>query len=234
MKILIVALLLPACLRADDLFAADGRKNVVRSLILNGQTLQNVQIGARTATGLITIHHKGGVTKCTEAELPPLWLKALARREAEQLAPKGAAKPATIEAAATEAAYRKQMGEGLQAAKTRLVEPVEIFQEKAAGGFFTGQLLAAGAQGYLITDGKTCSWVAPVYFKKDLSNLFTAQNSPEIHAASRAAAAEKVREQAKKDYPDQFGMQDSVYRREMKAWDNQFPAPVNKNARPAR
>jgi len=66
--LLIALLCLSISAPADDLFFADGRIVTTRTMTWQGKTLEAVQLGARTATGL-AIHHRDGVARVPVASL---------------------------------------------------------------------------------------------------------------------------------------------------------------------
>lgn len=231
MKILCLAFLLSAsCAWGDDLFYADGEKTVIRTFTLDGSVLENVQIGERAADGRIEIYYKGGMTLVAERQLPSLWTRAIARREAQRLDPKKAAPvPATIEGAQAEEAYRKKMGECLMEATARLVYPVVLWDEKAGGGKFIGDLLARDASRLLITDGKAVAWVKDDYFKdgEKVRGWITMKNSPEVWLSARKAIEKKLWKIANDKWPDSPRMQAYTFDLEIEAWDRQHPEPTS-------
>lgn len=228
---LTIATLSSPSARADDLFAADGRVNVARTLTLGGKTLESVQLGERRPNGVIEIYHKGGLTGCSEAELPALWVKALARREAARLAAASGAqppkKPGTIEGKAAVEDYRKRVGQCLETATIRVTTPVAFRSLKADGTKFFGELLGLKDGEILITDGKSVAWVKDTYFAepRDVRDLADITASPQTHADKRAEAEERAWAKGRREWPNSFQMQAAVYRWEMKAWDYQYPAP---------
>ena len=217
--------------RADDLFREDGRvTNHIRTFRYAGRTYENVQLGKRLADG-IEVYHKNGLIICQERDLPAMWVKALARREAEKMAPPAdpaASKPATAEKAQAEKAYREKMAKGILSATQHLVRPVPINARKADGQLFTGELIALKQGELLIADGKNVAWVPDSWFAsgRTIRRFATPENCPELYATERQAAEKIVMANAKIKWPDNFDMQNYEYDKQMKAWDRQHPSPL--------
>lgn len=227
------ALVLSNAAFADDLFREDGVANVVRSFAYRGKTYERVQLGNRTPNG-IEVYHKKGILLCNEADLPTLWVKALAKREAGKLTPatQDGKKPATTEQAAVANKYREAMAKALMSATIHLTRPLALYDIKADGTSFEGTLVAMKDSELLIADGKTVAWVPDSYFKagKEIRESVKINNSPELHAAARSRAEAVARKGALKKWPDNFNMQDYEIGLQMKAWDKLNPAPVKPNA----
>ena len=175
-------LLLALCTNAgaDDMFVSDGLvPNVTRSLTASGRTLNNCQIGARTATGGYLIHHQGGVTVFSEKELPPLWLQAINKRDAARLAPAGATP-----------AHLAQIAAALKRATQRADRPLPFTAARADGTPTTGWVLALTDSEMLIATPAGTAWVTDKYFADPtpVRDELLATLTPEFYRAARARA----------------------------------------------
>lgn len=220
----------PAALRADDLFREDGKVVTLRTLTLRGKTYESIQLGRRTPQG-IEVYHRRGMMLCAEADLPALWVKALAKHEATKLTPPEdpkKPKPATTQEAEEQNAYREEMAKGIMSATFHLLKPVPLKVTKADGQPFTGELVAMKPKELLITDGKNVVWVPDSYFAKDqtVRGLVTWDNCPQVHLLEREAAEKAAQAKAATNWPDKPDVQKAEVAKRMREWDKQHPAPV--------
>ena len=131
------------------MFYADGRKNVLQTLIHNKKTLLNVQLGEWHPAG-VEIYHTKGRTLVSVKELPGLWQKALWQRMAEKkLTPPGAG-----------AAVTAQIAAGLAMAMDIAPRPVAVKGKRTDGTDFAGWVIAGKDKQLLLATTAAAGWVA--------------------------------------------------------------------------
>lgn len=134
--------------QADDLFYADGKQNVLRTLNHNKKTLLNVQLGEWHPEG-VEIYHTSGMTLVSVKQLPGLWQKALWQRMAGKLAPPGAG-----------AAVKEQITAGLATALDIAPRALAIKVKRTDGTDFTGWVIAGKDKQLLLATTTAAGWLA--------------------------------------------------------------------------